>query len=518
MCVFFLYFLVFPFFAHAIGEVHIPFSQIGSLHQTDRLVQVSATLDLHTLWQQCEVLLRNLEDARAKTAIAKAWLHAPISDLRAQCRFSRSLAHTFIDQYSPSSHRPRRQLGLLAVAATSVFSALGFESLFHADDRHILETHQHEITQLSDQVSKLITISNSLATDLLAISDDVQQLRFTQSVGEKVQFVSHRLSSTSAGIVALLHGTLSHQLFHPNSVRKMWTNLTQIANKHHLHLAFDNFLNLYEVPVSFSLSEGRVQVIIPIPLVSHSFQLYQFLPFPVLLQEKDKFLPFLPSPREDFIAVDHASTVYLPLSTSDISRCIVLGTRHYCSHLITMKSPSCIASLFFGSLKTLSRVCPLFHYPDTIAIQLISSSKLLISSHLQSIPFTVDCQNGSFSTHNLLPGHQIIPLARSCALSSQFFSVPAFSLSYVHTTIRSAKLDMNTSFLPATSSHLPQLIHDTDVLGQHSQNLLSYIRLHPSHPSKFDFSLLFIIGLVSSLFLLYLLYLYCQARRQAARN
>ena len=515
VCSFVLSFLTFFHFNFVHSEdVHLPFSHIGTVHQTDRLLVVHAYLDLNPIWSNCKSVLDNLNEAR-KQKHAQTWLLPAVTHLQGQCDFSHSLIDT-------SFHtRPKRQLGLIAVAATSILGTLGLESLFHSDDKQDLEAHHHEIIALSEEIDSLAKSTKSLAMDFNALTNELQAIQYSEAVSKRVQFVSNRISDISSGLVALLHGSLSHQLFHPDTILDIWSNVTAFTARHRLHLAFDNFLNLYEVPVTFSLRAGLIEVRLPIPMVSKSLLLYELLPFPFLLHDMKDFSPFIALPRDTLIAVDHARANHFPLSSSDLSRCIKLGTRFYCSHLISFKTSSCIERLFFGYLEDISSYCQMVHFPDKLALQLISTTQLLISSHNKSITFTTDCSNGTLFRQTLKPGHQLIPLARSCAISSDYFSIPAFSVSSIRTTIRSSSISMNTSFLPLVPSDLPQIIHDVDVLGRHSRDLHSYIRLHPVHPttpSIFDFSL-FSLGIFCFLlFCVYLIFLYCKARKATAKH
>lgn len=505
---FFLSLLFHPVFLSASSPVHIPFQHSGTLHQVNRLIMVDTTLDVMPLLEGCEAINHTLYIIHRLYPMSDSYLSVPGQILQSRC-------HTLSSWTSTGITRPKRQLALIAIG--SVLGAFGLHSLFHRDDSHALQNQQHEITALAGQMARSNDLSLRIARALSNVTNLAHEIHTTQIVAEHVGLLSSRLDHIIAGLADLLQGKLSPSIISPLDMQTIWQNASKLASTFHLHLPFDQSLNLYELPVEYTSFSTSIAITLAIPLISTSYSLYEYIPFPVLFHSNSHFMPVIPQPFQTHIAVDHSSAGYLPLTTQQLASCITLGSFYFCSHLIIQRSDSCIQNLFFGSLNNLTQKCPLFHYPDQIALEVINSKTLLVSLHSHPISYSSDCLNGSSNTHTLQPGHQIIPLSRDCTLSStNLFTVPTFSTSRVHTSLRSSSISMDFSFQPLSTSDLPDIVKEASAIGQQGQHLLSYIKAHPllpSHPDYFLFGLIFISGFA---FISYFIFLYFKAKKANA--
>lgn len=495
--------LCLPSLFSASSPVHIPFQHSGTLHQVNRLIMVDTAFDVQPLLQGCETLNRTLVAFHRLFPVSDSYLTVPGTILQERCQ-------TISSWTSSGSSRPKRQLAL--IAAGSILGAFGLHSLFHRDDSHVLENHQHEITALAEQMERSNNLSIKIASALANTTNYVREIHTAQIVAEHVGLLSSRLQHLTAGFTDLLHNQLSPSIVSPLDMHSIWQNASYIASTFHLHLPFDKALNLYELPVHFSSFSTSFTVTLSIPLISNSYSLYEYLPFPLLFHSDTHFMPVIPQPLQTHLAVDHSSAGYIPISSQQLDSCIALGTHHFCSHLVISRTDSCIQNLFFGSLGNLTQKCALFHFPEQIALEVINSNTLLVSLHTHSVTYSMDCLNGTSRTSTLHPGHQIVPLSRDCTISSHnLFTVPSFSTSRVHTSLRSSSILMDISFKPLTTHDLPAIVKEATALGQQGRHLLSYIKTHPLLPSHPDFFLLGLIILAILAISAYLLFLYFRA-------
>ncbi len=484
----------------------IPFASSGTVLQTNHLISISAHLDLRVLGSHCDAILASLQSANL-TADTD-WLEVHLLHFSSQCAFFHSAI---------SSSRSKRQLGLVTVAVSSALGALGLESLFHHSDRSNVEITRHEIGSLSSQMDRLANVTKLLIHDYGNLDISMHQLLSREIIAEDLSSTALLLFRATSGLIQLFSGSLSVDLISPTSLLPAWHGVVDTARRLHGELPFSDLLNLYNLPVSHSFLHGVVTVFLPVPLVVRSLELVRPIPFPLLLHDNTTVFPMIPVPDSSFLAVDLVGQVTLPLTDSDLNRCISVGSTHFCSHLVSYPNPSCLSELYLGHLTNISSHCQLRHYSSPVAVHVSSSISALVSVHVSSLSYTMACSNGSVESFSLSPGHYSIPLDKSCSLSSQYFSIPAFSVSSQELIVRVASVSMNSSFFPLDTSDLPRLATLLQDYSQHARELHSYIRLHSSSssflPTTFDTFLLILTISLGLLFFLYLLYLYCQAKK-----
>lgn len=485
---------------------HLPFHHLGHLHTVNRMVLLQPEFHLSEIWQKCDVINTTVTKILLDYPLVTPWVRDASESLHKQCVSSKTW-------FSVKETRPKRQLFALAAVVGGVFGGLGLSSLFHKDDSHIIQAHQHEIEALADQMTRSANLTARIAEALLNSTKSDHEIHGALLIASDIAAISARMKEVSRGVVALFHGHLSPDLLSPDSLVPLWSSIKNLATKFHLHLPFDELLNLYELPVSFSMSEGTVTVVIPVPLSSVSFFLYEYIPFPLLIHEGENFLSLLPALAETHIAVDHAGATHYSLSPNTLAQCIKMGSHHFCSHLISLSQPTCISQLFFGNLANISSFCSLHHFPSKVALEPLDNQNLLISLHSASTPYTLDCQNGTFQSRQLHPGHQVVPMARECSIASKLFTIPAFSISRLRTVIRSSPLHFHSSFLPVRTSHLHNIVKEAQSLGLQGQHISQYVKTHPFTPSHFDIFSSSLFLCFAILLICFLIFLFFKARR-----
>ena len=501
-----------PFFFYLCSSLdtsiaHVPFDHVGQLYTVDHLVILQPVIDLSVLWDRCGDITRETNVLMQTAPVTASWLRPSATELHRHCVASSTWLGTHTEL-----HRHKRQLFALA-AVGGVLGGLGLSSLFHSGDTHTIQYHQHEIEALSRSMKSSSKLILDIGHTLQNLSDTDHHIHTSMIISDELTMISSRLHAVLNGLVSLAQGNLTPALVSPDSINDMWTNISIIASQKHLEPPFPSHLNLYELPVTFSLFQGQVTINIAVPLSSGTYKLYKFIPFPILMHKDGHFLPVLPSPAETHIAVDHAGANHFPLSRDSISPCIIIGNNHFCSHLLSLSTPTCIHQLFFGKMQHLSSFCPLMHYPYKIATHLVSTNSLLVSLHLASHSYQLDCPNGTLVSKTLHPGHQLIPLSRECSIASDLFKIPAFSVSRLRTLIRSSPLHLDTSFSPAHSNNIDSIIQEAESLGKHSQHISSYIKSHPLAPSHFDILSSSTFLFLTVLFICLLVFLYYKAAK-----
>ncbi len=487
---------------------YIPFQPVGDLVRSARMISVRARVPLSPLRQACDAVEEHL--AQANASAPSDWLHVHLADMRFHCLALHGLDLT--------PRRPRRQLALFSVAVSSALGAIGLESLFHPSHREDLQLHSKEIHLLSDQMDRLVNLTSSLAQDYNTLVLQRERELSRQIILDEVRSVSSHLSRVLDGIVALLGGTVTPGLVSLSAMSSLWTNLSSMANHHQWVFPFDSFLNLYELPASFLVTNDVVHLTLGVPLVTSRHSLFQYVPFPLVLHDNSSCFPLLPSPHHRYIAVDHSTQHYFSLTEEDLSRCVSVSRTHFCAHLVSFTSPTCISQLYFGHLDDISSHCPLKHFQPKVAVYLQSPSALLVSLHQETLSYSVACPNGTLQSGRLHAGHQLVHLDPECSLSSELFSLASLSVSSLVVSLRLSQVSMTTSFLPLSLPDLPRLLHSVSVLRQHSRDLHDYISLHPSHPSVFDLTLLGLLLTAALAVVSYFLYLYHQAKKSPSAS
>jgi len=252
-----------------------------------------------------------------------------------------------------------------------------------------------------------------------------------------------------SGFAALEQGVLLPSLVPPPVLSHVFQELTKFSRNHSAQVPVSDPLTLLAFPASYSsYSNGSLVLHLQIPLISSSYNLYQYLPFPILFED-DHSLSFQVHTDTTLVAepIDYHSITHLYLRPSSLDTCIHLTGRYFCSHLIVPKNNSdqlCMKGIFLDNIKMIHENCDLHPFTSSWAIHQISHDnyKLYTATKLQAQESCLHHRKRM----TIPSGISEIRLRPGCSFHSDAFDIPALSYLLSEVRLLSHSWDLSVIF------------------------------------------------------------------------
>ena len=128
---------------------------------------------------------------------------------------------------------------------------------------------------------------------------------------------------------------MSPNLIKWTKIRPYIEDLKEKALSRERKLLLRHVADLYQYETNFvAFPDGRLVVLVQIPLIvpSNQMKIFKYLPTPVT--ELDNAMQMVLDVREQFLAVNEQGTIYASLSEWEMNhKCVLVGDTHICKDL-----------------------------------------------------------------------------------------------------------------------------------------------------------------------------------------
>jgi len=329
------------------------------------------------------------------------FLSAVYDTHRDNCRRMRALNNgLFLPQFNSPAGRDKRAIGLLALAAGTLFGSLVSTWVANQAVNHQLDMHEQTIIALTDN-------ARSMAKHLAMINGVMENNKanvHSLAAISTFQELTHRQARTLDQIEDLL--TAAHNekltlgLVTPNDLVEILNKATTIAAQHELTMPIVNPMHLLELPASFQRSEGMVNISIFVPLISQKYDVHRLLPSPVFVSDNasDPTLLAIMSPHQ-LIAEHQTMAAHAPLTKEDFDNCLQLGSYFLCTDMVKLPNTadSCIGALFSANAAASAKLCAFHNFNSDWHIVHGGNSTFFVTS-LHPINSITTCRRRGYET------------------------------------------------------------------------------------------------------------------------
>ena len=322
-----------------------------------------------------------------------------------------------IDGLCPASHhRHRRFWGMIVGAAAmtlAIRNSIELASLEGRVDTIIEET----VVVLDDLTRKVEELDRRLAAlkqeetlEEFVVLFEIELSRFE----EATDIIQESMSET-------FRGQFPSRLFAEKGRTKMIAQMALTARKWNLRMPLAQ-QDLFRARVSAACSDGILEILIHVPMMSDSLELYNFVsvPSPIAnVSEIGKMIVIEKIPRnERWIAVDNSRSVYLELGDDDLRPCFRIEDFYVCQHgsLIYKKDfrDTCIAALFVREEAAALSTCEVrVRQLKEVEFFEAGNGEFIVNSP-HEFDVVINCQNGSRSEMKIVRGLQKMRVEPGC--------------------------------------------------------------------------------------------------------
>lgn len=387
------------------------------------------------------------------------------------------------------SHRQRRQIAL-AVAAGTAFGGFASQLISEICSSSATSRRVNDIqVQLSSLQSSFLGFVNltTTAARITALADDLALT--AQNMYSTARSFSRGLTS----VISFYRVT--PDLLPVTALPVLWEDI-----RRHSGTSFNfpfSALSLYELHATLQQTPGGYAVVLQLPRLHIQLSLYRLQPFPVLWNNHTWLLTDMVT---EFVALNHARTVYYTPTSAELHSCHTIGRTLLCPFpfLRLQYSEQCLSSLFVGHSQGYSR-CQRSKPTDPWYLTQGEGNgwHLFTTIHME---YVRTCA-GKAETTVLRPGFHSITVPDTCDVTSRYFSIPT-KISQVITA-----RDIIKPFLP----DLPTITTETFQLPD--LTTASTTAEPSSTPPIWSVSAVIISSGCASLMLAFLILLYCVYRR-----
>ena len=267
----------------------------------------------------------------------------------------------------------------------------------------------------------------------------------------------------------MLHNRLTPRMIDPSDLNAAFSQVQIAAQAHHLHVSIPTAADLYYLPCSTSMHEGRLLVNIFVPLATEKLPMYQFLGTPLGLNTSSPVRPLrVPRPLHDVIAAAGRSSNYVSSSLAVLEKsCLHIKGHYLCPDLITRldREEDCLAGLFSANARTISARCRIEELTSSWHISRAGDARWAVTTNT-SLAGTTSCPNGTSFARHLPVGQSIIALSPGCHFQTPHFKLHssggAISTIHLASAVSYHAMPRNISLAPR--SHFSDISHAADAL------------------------------------------------------
>ncbi len=348
-----------------------------------------------------------------------------------------------------------------------------------------LSSHDNMLANISQDLHDLATLrehDNRRYKRQFMQNSKFTSLAFTQIpyLNEILLDVYQTSNEIKLGLQSLLEGKITSHLISESTLRNTIRQVSDILDKTHpgFRLMYTTASDLYThaLAIGHITADNILHILLHLPLKSENtgFDIYhlELLPLPVILKNESNSQVIGNTIFESefrFIAVNHYSTKYIPLTLDALQDCNSRNHLFTCSHLSIIKQfdtqPICISSLFKGDMNQIKDNCLSKFHKTSMAEEYVTAlgpSKFLITSQPDQ-EWYLKCKE--LTVKQTSCPHCIVSLKCNCRLTTK------------HWTIESSisMCDQSTTLINMSHAlNYPMLMHyfsENELMNFTNQNL-----------------------------------------------
>ena len=304
----------------------------------------------------------------------------------------------------------------------------------------LIEKTNARISDLTTDVSK----SYSTLTELVefvhsSALSQIQALAAMQEFSSFVLNLANLIGTFERGFAQLDNHKLSLDLITPTRLIDIWQSIHERASDSAKAL-FQHPFDLLHLPASYTIyADMSLTVFLHVPLAATQFNLFKYVPFPIIPDDTE--LPLIVKPKHDryFLAITTSQQAHLEFSTDELSQnCYNFYNNYICddiSFFHTRPDSTCLSSLYTGQQHALDRLCHISEFQHDFVSHCLERNKILVFSRIATSYKIVCPQNSSDVRGKTLYGHSIIDLDPQCRIDAPDFHIQSTAMSYLKTTV-----------------------------------------------------------------------------------
>ncbi len=306
-----------------------------------------------------------------------------------------------------------------------------------------LTDHDNMIANISQDLHSLATLREHDNRRLKR--QFMQNSKFTSLAFTQIPFINEILLdiySTSneikLGLQSLMEGKISSYLVSESTLANTIRQVSDILDKTHpgFRLMYVKASDLFThaLAIGHITADNVLHILLHMPLksINTGFDLYhlEILPLPVILKNKtmnNVIGNTVFETESKFIAVNHYSTKYIPLTLDDLQDCNCRNHLYTCSHLSVIKEfktqPTCLSSLFDGNMDQIKDNCLSKFHKTANAKEYVTAlgpSKYLITSQPDQ-SWSLKCKELTVKQDSC--PHCIVSLKCDCKLITKHWTI-----------------------------------------------------------------------------------------------
>ena len=315
--------------------------------------------------------------------------------------------------------RAKREKRSFALLAGTVFGFLANSafSLFHLGGG---ETTSPTVEQFTLQLQRIREEFGKHITELNSdINQHYKEIRCLRVAAAANTAAAHVHGITDAVLTTLHTGKVTPTLLPPDRVMAIWPNISRIAAEHRAHLPPAHAI--YELPAHFQQSEDGLVIIISIPLITATLELWSPANFPLSLPSGPHWVHML---ENQHLALDTSTATFAVFDDADLSSCPKIGGHWFCHDPVrySRADTTCAAALFHSDTKAAARICRTSPYRGGMrAVRTANDTFSVYSPDASRL--TVACNTAQRWTLTLPAGFNAITLAPGCTASNTNISL-----------------------------------------------------------------------------------------------
>ena len=367
-----------------------------------------------------------------------------------------TLFYTLSLQNGPAKLREERGAAVVgAIAATAAFGLYNQYQLTKLDaqmariqgvmDRVqdnmlIIEATNARISDLSNDVTHsydtILTLIDRIASTQTAA---LEAFHAVNEFANYVDTLTSLIHTFETGFTQLNNHKLSLNLLTPSKLVDIWQDI-------HSHLSddqqslFRHPFDLLNLPATYTVTNDMfLNVFLHVPKAATTFQLYKYVPFPIVPDDIDMPLIVKPKHNRYFLAITVDQQNHIEFSESELAaNCYNFNHNYICddvSFFFTKADATCLSSLYMGQDHSLESLCSVSEFLHNFASHSLSRNEIFVYSKKPTAYKILCPQNSSDIRGHTLVGHDTLTVEPECRIDASDFHIQSTAMSYLKTTI-----------------------------------------------------------------------------------
>ena len=429
------------------------FKKLGTFHQHVGYANMGVQIDIDPFYQYIASLKEALEDVRYSrmNGYGKATFSRLLSTVQ-EIESRLDEYGVFFRSHPHAVSRHRRQLAAFAGVGVGILALYDVESL--KDTVGEMESRQNSL------VRQVVGLSN----DTLILAKNFKKLKGAIDMMKSMELrIAHLLKIESAiqqvsvfadkyfsGLSSLMDGKISIDLIKGAVAKEEFLHLKSAAFSAGFETVFSDFSQIYQLPASYLVKDGRISVVVDVPIVPtddyKKFSLYKYDSIPFMLEEQLVKV----SGDSNLIAVSVHKDEFVEISRDALHGCLHIGSTFLCHFLgvkITESYPCCLCDIFSANLNSVLRNCDLIFLSERFRMERVNATAFVFFSN-ETISGLMTC--GRRQSQLSLSGFGIRNLDPGCVFTTS-------GATFVAATIPQVEVQQVVSVFPTNVSLLDDL-------------------------------------------------------------